>query len=169
MSHRRRFYDAADPSSVPDHSLAAVYVNTDGSFAWPKKHVNRMRGVFGVSESGNASFARYARCVAVEPGAAEPSQVPGFLTARQGHGHHDGMCYVNLSNWAEVERVCLDHGLDPDWWVAHPGDGHPEELRSPIKHKHPIAVQTIWTNAYDISVILGDLKFTPPDQFHPTG
>jgi hypothetical protein len=165
----RHVFDATTPSNVPSHQLAIVYVNLDGSFAWSQEEVDRMEGIIGISESTDPAYARFARCFAVEPGADSPERSPDFIRARHHHGHKDAMGYVNLSNWAATERACIDAGFDPDWFVAHPGDRHPDRLRSPIHGKKPVLVQIAFGRGFDTSLVMRPMEFTRPAHFHATG
>lgn len=162
-------YDAATPANVPSGSLGLPYVNTDGTFSWDQYDVDRMLGVLGISESTNIQFARFARIFAVEPGADTPQAAPGFCEERARLGHHDSIGYVNLSNWHDTEQACLDAGHNPDWFVAHPGDRHPERLRSPIRGKRPVMVQIAFGRGFDLSRVMRPLEFTSPHEFHATG
>lgn len=170
--HPTVFYDSANPAAIPSGMLAAVYVNTDGSYAWPRDEVERMRAVFGISESPNPEFARYARCIAVEQGAASPEDVIAFLQHRHGHGHDDGMVYTDRALWDEVEAICLEHELHPGFWIAAPGLNRDQAaaLRS-RRGTEPVAVQNEWLTPYDRSAVLRPdrLHFTPASEFTATG
>lgn len=116
MSHDQiHFYDAASPENVPSGVYAAVYVN---GFTWPEEEIRRMRRVIRVSVEKEAFWARSARTLDVENGAADPVDLVPFLKERRSQGHRDGTGYVNRSNWGDcLERVhfakipCL-------WWVS---------------------------------------------------
>lgn len=165
--HPTNFIDTGNGNNAPSGRLAGVYVR-DGQFTWSEANVHRMLGVFGISESGDPRNAKYARCCAVEDHAALPSQLPGYIEARRHEGHHDSMGYVNQDNWEAAEQACIDAGLYPlHWWLAAPGMSLAEchTIVSPIRKIHPVAVQNFWGQAYDVSVLLGDLVFTNPHDF----
>lgn len=111
------FYDAATPENVPSGVHAAVYVN---GYAWPEVEVKRMSGVFRVSVHREAYWARFARCIDVESGAATPQDALTFLEHRRALGFNDGTVYCNRSNWEEIRQLILGaHGFpEPLWWVA---------------------------------------------------
>lgn len=110
------FYDSATPQNVPSGVYAAVYVN---GFAWPERQVKRMARVFRISVHREAFWAKYARCIDVESGAALPEDVPGFLRERRAHGYGDGTVYVNRSNWETVKEHIQRAALpQPFYWVA---------------------------------------------------
>lgn len=166
--HQLHFYDASEPRNVPSGVYAAVYVSQP-DVAWPQAEVDRMRGVFGISESGEAGYAHRARCIAVEDGAAQPLDVVGFLQIRREHYGDRGMVYCDRSIWPTVEQVTIDHGLAPDWWIAAPDIQDPGSLRSEHHGTIPVAVQNIWRPGFDLSVVLGVLHFTLPHHFNATG
>ena len=119
-SKQIHFLDAARPENVPSGSYAAVYVN---GFAWPQSQVLRMHRVFRVSVHRESFWAKFARCIDVEQGAARVIDVVPFLIERLTHGHRDGTVYVNRSNKDQVEAE-IDahkselHGFEPYYWVA---------------------------------------------------
>lgn len=164
--HNPHFYDSAEPRNVPSGALAAVYV-AHGSFQWDQHDVDRMRGVFGVSENPDRDAARLARCIAIEPHAGNPEDAPRFLDIRHGElHHHDGTVYVNRSNWDEVEALCLDAGHRPRWWVSTL-DGT-TEVRSK-RGTLPWAVQYGTLHGADLSICYGVADFTLPHHFQATG
>lgn len=156
--HRPHFYDSAAPGNIPSGVLAGVYVN---SYPWTDRDIRRMRGVFGISERPEASYAKYARCIAVEPGAASPGDVVPFLRYRLELGHHDGTAYVNRSNYDEVRTLVNDAGLHARYWVA--------TLDGTMEVEGAWAVQ-YWGGGnapYDLSILYGVEDFTPPRHFRP--
>jgi hypothetical protein len=116
MTTQIHFYDAATPENVPSGVYAAVYIN---GFAWPESQIRRMSHVFRISVQREARWARFARCIDVETGAALPEDVPPFIEHRRALGFPDSTAYVNRSNWEEVrqrvEHAKLPH---PFYWVA---------------------------------------------------
>lgn len=119
-THKIHFYDASRPENVPSGVYAGVYVN---SFPWPQDQIDRMHRIFRISERREAFWAHKARCIAVEPGAAEPEDVVPFMAVRLSLGYHDGVAYVNRSNWDAVKMEIKDHeselrGFVPHYWVA---------------------------------------------------
>lgn len=167
-SHQRTFYDATVPSNIPSGSLAGVYAGY-GSYQWPQSEVDRMAGVFGIYTGTDPHGAVHARCCDVEPGADKPAMVAAFVKEREHLGHHDAISYSDESEWEAIEKACIDAGVYPAWWIASPGNNDPAALRSPIRKVQPVAVQNEWTNGFDRSVILGDLRFTLPRFFQATG
>lgn len=118
-SHQIHFLDAARPENVPTGSYAAVYIN---GFAWPQSQIDRMHRIFRISVHREAFWAKFARCIDVENGAALPEDVPAFLATRLEHGYRDGTVYVNRSNWEAVRQEVKDHESElrftPYYWVA---------------------------------------------------
>lgn len=113
------FYDAATPENVPSGVYAAYYAM--GSFRWPQSQIDRMAKVFGISTSTDPSYAKVARCLDMERGAASTSELPAFMHVRAEHvgGFHDVVGYVNRSNWDQARLAVHDAGLpEPLWWVA---------------------------------------------------
>ena len=113
--HSIHFYDSAQPGNVPSGVYAAVYIN---GFAWSQAEIDRMGHVFAISVRPESGYARYARCLDVETGAASPDDVVPFLREREAHGHHDGTIYVNRSNWDQCRQGAESAGFHPYWWVA---------------------------------------------------
>lgn len=109
------FYDAAGSEHVPSDQYAAVYVN---GFAWPASEVTRMKKVIRISVEREATWARHARVLDIENGAALPTDAVPFLQERKSLGFHDGTLYVNRSNWGDVKERCTAAGFTPFWWVA---------------------------------------------------
>lgn len=116
MTRQLHFYDAATPENVPTGVYAAVYVN---GFAWPEREVKRMARVIRISVLREASWARFARVIDVESGAARPEDVPAFIHHRRQLGFPDATAYVNRSNWDAVKRAVDDAKLPhPFYWVS---------------------------------------------------
>lgn len=113
--HRIHFYDAANPHNVPSGVYAAVYVN---GYAWPESQIRRMHRVIRISVLREAYWARYARVIDVETGAARPEDVVPFLRHRLEFGHRDGTAYVNRSNHAIVAELVKEAGIPCRFWVA---------------------------------------------------
>lgn len=172
--HPTTFQDSANGHNIASGKYAGVYV-AHGSFQWSERDVDRMAGVFGISENSDPGAAKLARCIATEPGAAVAGAVPQFCHERRALGHHDYLSYSDQADWEEIERDCIDAGIYPAWWIAAPGKTHAEcaDLRSPIRGIQPVAVQNEWHAGYDQSVILQPghpaMQFTPPHHFHATG
>lgn len=160
MSHTKiHFYDAATPQNVPSGSYAAVYIN---GFAWPESQIKRMARVIRVSVHRESFWAKYARVIDVENGAALPEDVVPFIRMVEAHHRDDATAYVNRSNWGTV-RALVDEAITRHeikgcrYWVATldgtqdlPGD--------------PWAVQYFGgpTTAYDLSVLHGINNFHKP-------
>lgn len=110
------FLDSAQPSRVPTGSNAAVYVN---GYKWSAADVHRMARVFRVSVDREASWARLARCIDIEAGAAHPEDAVPFVLERRRLGFDDATCYVNRSNWPTVRAAFHAAQVpEPLWWVA---------------------------------------------------
>jgi hypothetical protein len=173
-NHPTTFQDSANARSIASGKYAAVYV-AHGSYQWAQRDVQRMAGVFGVSENPDPEAAHLARCMAVEQGAARPQDMPQFIRNRHALGHNDALSYSSRADWQAIEQACIDAGVYPWWWIAAPGLSLTEcrALRSPIRRVQPVAVQNQWFQGYDESVILRPsspaMQFTPPAHFHGTG
>lgn len=160
MKPQLHFYDAAAPENVPSGVHAGVYIN---GFAWPQSQVDRMAKVFRISVHHEAYYARIARCIDVENGAAMPTDVVPFIKYRrahlkaQGHRGDDATAYVNRSNWSTVVDLVHQAGIEqPLYWVATL-DGT-QELEG-----NPWAVQYATIHgAYDLSVLHGVDNFRKP-------
>lgn len=158
------FYDAASPHAVPSGVYAAVYVN---GFKWPEADVQRMRRVIRVSVEREASWARHARVIDVESGAALPEDVVPFLHERLSLGHHDGTAYVNRSNILDVhervvherERTGNDHFLCRYWMATLDGSQPTEYDRL---HLWAVQYHGGMSAAYDLSVLYGVDDFVKP-------
>lgn len=115
MGSNIHFYDSANPAAIPSGVYAAVYIN---GFAWSPSQIRRMHKVFAISVHDDITAAHHARCIDVENGATTPDHVVPFLRLRRSLGFNDGTVYVNRSNHDMVERLCIDAGLRPFFWVA---------------------------------------------------
>lgn len=149
------FYDAATPENVPSGVHAAIYVN--GRDAWPRSQVDRMAAVFRISVLREASWAKFARCLDIEPGAAEPQDAVPFMGLRLELGFPDGTTYVNRSNRAEVQELCREAKLKfrgkpwmPFEWVATL-DG------TDVSDAWAVQLETV--HGYDYSVLHGINNF----------
>lgn len=116
-SSQIHFYDSATPQNVPSGVYAAVYVN---GFAWPQSQIKRMERVIRISVQREAFWAKYARVLDIENGAALPQDFIPFAHARLAHGFNDPTAYVNRSNWDTVKQLVADAGLEKfvHYWVA---------------------------------------------------
>lgn len=173
--HPLTFQDAATGSNIASGKLAAVYV-AHGSYQWSKYDVDRMAGVFGISENSDPGAARLARCIAVEPGAGTVGSVVGFLRERRNLGHHDGMIYCDQADLPACRDTAHKAGFEPAFWVAAPGKNLDEckALAQTLGLGDAlVAVQNEWFTGYDQSVILQPgapaMQFTRPRAFHATG
>ena len=173
--HPTTFQDSANGRNIASGKFAAVYV-AHGSYQWTRSDVDRMAGVFGISENPDPLAAKLARCIAVEPGAGTVSSVVGFLKERASHGHKDGMIYCDQADLPACVNAAHGAGLHPFFWVAAPGKSVDEcrALQGSTGLGHAlVAVQNEWFTGYDQSVILQPdspaMHFTPPHSFHPTG
>lgn len=110
------FYDSANAANIPSGVHAAAYIN---GFKWSAADMARMSGIFRVSVEREASWAREARCIDVETGAAQPSDVIGFVKERRRLGFDDATAYVNRSNWPLVRDFVREAKIEhPFYWVA---------------------------------------------------
>jgi hypothetical protein len=148
------FYDAATPQNVPSGVYAAVYIN---GYAWPESQIDRMSRVIRVSVHPEAFWAKYARVIDVENGAASPDNVVPFIRERIAHGHHDATAYVNRSNWDAVKQLVAAAKLEAwvRYWVATL-DGTQD-----VPGAWAVQYATI-NNAYDLSVLHGVNDFSNP-------
>ncbi len=161
MTQQLHFYDAANSHNVPSGVHAAVYVN---GFAWAESEVKRMARIFRVSVRSDARWARLARCIDIEAGAARPADAVSFIRHRRAIGFPDSTCYVNRSNWQEVyERVRHANLPEPLWWVATL-DGTRQVALSIAGRTvaHAWAVQFETVNGFDLSVLHGNDNFVRP-------
>jgi hypothetical protein len=145
------FYDAATPENVPSGVYAAVYVN---GYAWPQSEVERMAKVIRISVQREAYWAKYARVIDVETGAALPADVVPFIRERMALGHDDATAYVNRSNKATVEQLVDDAGLKCRYWVA--------TLDGTQDIPGAWAVQYLGAGRYDLSILYGVNDFHNP-------
>ena len=156
------FYDAATPQNVPSGVYAGVYVN---GYAWPERQVKRMARVFRISVHRESFWAKYARCIDVENGAALPEDVPPFIHTRRAHGHNDATAYVNRSNWLAVYNHVKDAGMpEPLWWVSTLDGTQEVELS-----ENGVVIARAWAvqyedhrNMYDLSILHGINNFVRP-------
>lgn len=152
MSNHRpiHFYDAATPENVPSGVYAACYIN---GYAWSEAQRKRMERIFCVSVLPEAYWARFARCIDIERGAATPNDLVPFIKARRLH-HDDATAYVNRSNWETCKMLCADAGIaEPFWWVATL-DG--------TDITDAWACQRYGYSGYDLSVLHGHDNFVKP-------
>lgn len=151
------FYDASTPENVPSGVYAAVYVN---GYVWPEEQVRRMAKVFRISVRQESSYAKVARCIDVENGAALPQNVVPFLGQRLELGFPDGTVYVNRSNREQVKELCQEAKFKfrnrpwmPFEWVATlDGTDIPDAW----------AVQLLTEHGYDYSILHGVDNFHKP-------
>lgn len=159
MTRHIHFYDAASPENVPSGVHAAVYIN---GFRWTEDQVKRMGRVIRVSVEREAHWAREARVIDVENGAAQPGDVPAFIYHRRSLGFHDATAYVNRSNWQEVhERVAHAH-LSCIWWVATLDGEQNVEPPPGARHAWAVQYQGGMNAAYDLSILHGQDTFHRP-------
>lgn len=147
------FYDAATSQNVPSGVYAAFYVN---GFVWAPSEIRRMSRVFGVSVRSDPSYARVARCLDIERGAATVKDLVPFMQERAAHvgGFHDVVAYVNRSNWDRAKQAVHAAGLpDPHWWVATLDGTDIPSAWACQQFGHP---------GYDLSVLHGVDNFRRP-------
>lgn len=148
------FYDSASPENVPSGVYAAVYVN---GFAWPRAQVNRMARVIRVSTSAEADWARDARCIDVETGAATPADAVAFVRERRRLGFDDATVYVNRSNHDEVAKLIAEVKLAPPFWWVATLDGTQD-----VPGAWAVQYQGGMHAAFDLSVLHGVNNFRAP-------
>lgn len=155
------FYDAANPLNVPSGVYASVYVN---GFAWPQSQIDRMARVFHTSVEREAFWAKYARCIDVENGAALPEDVPAFIDERRAHGFDDATAYVNRSNWQIVyDQVKVRNMREPLWWVSTLDGTQEVELKvDNVVIARAWAVQYETVHGHDVSILHGINNFVKP-------
>lgn len=148
------FYDSASPENIPSGVYAAVYVN---GFAWPVDQVRRMARVFHVTVEQSPVWAKRARCIDVETGAATPADAAAFVHERRKLGFDDATVYVNRSNHAETARLIAAAGLAPPlWWVATL-DGTQD-----VPGAWAVQYQGGMHAPFDLSVLHGSNNFVTP-------
>lgn len=109
------FYDAANPENIPSGVFAAVAIN--GDFAWPEEDIRRMARVFRYSVEREPGFARLARGLDVESGAADLTDIVPFIKVRR-ERYDDATVYVDRSNWEEAKARVAHAGLaQPFYWI----------------------------------------------------
>lgn len=109
------FYDGANPENIPSGVFAAVAIN--GDFAWDIEDILRMKKVFRYSVEREASFARQARGLDVESGAALLEDIVPFIKVRR-ERYDDATVYVDRSNWQEAKDRVAHAGLaQPFYWI----------------------------------------------------
>lgn len=154
MTRPIHFYDAANPTAVPSGVYAAVYVN---GFAWPEAHIKRMHRVFSVSVLRDAHWARQARCIDIENGAAHPEDAVPFVRERRRLGFNDATVYVNRSNHDDVaERLQHADLRGVRFWVATL-DG-----TQAVPGAWAVQYQGGMHAAFDLSVLHGTDNFHAP-------
>jgi hypothetical protein len=157
-SHKIHFYDSAGPENIASGVYAAVYVN---GFPWPEDDVRRMKRVFRVSVEREAVWAKAARTIDVENGAALPEDVVPFIKERRSLGFNDATSYVNRSNWDDVvERVEFAKIHQPFYWVATL-DGTQEVSGLRGTPAWAVQYQGGPTSPFDVSVLHGKNNFVP--------
>lgn len=162
MTSQLHFYDSANPLNVPSGVYAGVYVN---GFAWPESQVRRMARVFRISVHREAFWAKYARCLDIESGAALPVDLPPFIRERMAHGFPDSTAYVNRSNWRQAWEIVKAAKLpEPLWWVSTlDGTQWVELTVNNVVVAKPWAVQYLNdNNRFDLSVLHGINNFVKP-------
>ena len=110
------FYDASEPRNVPTGVHAAIYIN--GLYTWPLLERARMGWIISISVLRDPAWARHARVIDVETGAARPEDVVPFIVRRKLEGYDDATAYVNRSNWPTVRALVENAGLTCRYWVA---------------------------------------------------
>jgi hypothetical protein len=147
------FYDSSSPEEIPPEAkYAAVYVN---GYVTPAAQVRRFTGgVFRISVLPEAYWARLARCIDVERGAATPADARAFITERHALGKGDATVYCSRLSIPAVQAAC--EGLDYRIWAAD-WTGVPHE----VPGAWAVQFATV-TGKYDESVVSGDADFCRP-------
>jgi hypothetical protein len=139
-------YDSTDAYAIPsDAQLVAGYV--DGYVSAPA-----MIQRFGAKKVVTISVENNDAMVAdVEPGAMQPSDLPGWVDRQVARGIKRPVVYSDGSEYPE----CVDYvGDRVDYWTADP-------VGYPITLSGRAAVQYEWTSAYDLSWVLPSFPFYP--------
>jgi hypothetical protein len=156
VNHPIHFYDAANPENVPSGVCAAVYVN---GYVWPENQVKRMGKVLHISVERSPEWAKYARIIDVERGAALPEDVRAFCAVQYELYRQAAVVYVNRSNWEAVKDAVSGMDIEiprPFYWVATL-DG---TMR--VADEWATQYQGGQVAGYDLSILHG------PDLFHKT-
>jgi hypothetical protein len=88
---------------------------------WTGTQFARFNHVMRISVLPEAYWARFARCIDVERGAASTGDVAGFVLDREARGHHDATAYFSASLGGDVISALTGAGIGPDrvrLWVA---------------------------------------------------
>lgn len=155
------FYDSASPENIPSGAYAAAYVN---GYVWPPAEIDRMSRVIRTSVEGSAYWARYARVIDVENGAASPDDVIPFFYERARAGAHDATVYASLATLQEsgiVSNLNAHGWKNPRLWVAE-WDGNPA-ARPEVDGVKAWAKQ--YSNVgtrYDLNALYGTNDFLRP-------
>jgi hypothetical protein len=149
-----RFYDSANPGSIPSGAYAAVCI--DGRFAWDEYDTSRMSRVFRYTVRGGAVKARYARGIDIEPGCVwPPEKAMPFLIARH-KMYGDATAYCDRSTLPQVRQLVADAGIEVFEWVATL-DGTQD-----VEGAWAVQFQGGLHAPYDISVLHGVNNFHAP-------
>jgi hypothetical protein len=134
------FYDSASPENVPSGVYAACYVN---GYAWDAENVDRMARILRISVERESKWAREARILDIETGAATPADAPGFIMTRHQLYGESVILYVNRSNEPDVrEQVANFQKLHP---------GYPEPLYWVATLDGTMTVEGAWAVQYETS------------------
>jgi hypothetical protein len=138
-------YDSVTPSALPQHKVAAVYVN--GAYATSYNQVAGQKSVLWIDTNGSNTGATV---LDVEPGDATPHGAAVWVQQRlDRHPHSVAIVYTMLSSWQAVKDNIAHL---PQWqqdnvryWIADP---------TGIQHMVPgaSATQWYWGSSIDVSV-----------------
>ncbi len=139
------FYDSVTPQAVPAGAEVATYAT--GARPVPPSAVAGRKNVLWIDTLGTDPAAQV---IDVEPGAASPSQVPGWVSSRlRSYPGQVAIVYTSLSQWPQIQADVA--GLPSwmrsriRWWVADP-------TGSPHIVPGSQATQWYWGSSYDISM-----------------
>ena len=147
------FYDSVTPQAVPAGAIVATYAT--GARPVPTSAVagrsqSKVLWIDTLATDPNVPI------LDVEPGAASPSQVPGWASSRlSSHPRQVAIIYTSLSQWpqlqAEVASLPASMRSRIRWWVADP-TGTPHLVPGSQ------ATQWYWGSSYDISTAKPDFN-----------
>ncbi|WP_336158203.1 hypothetical protein [Amycolatopsis sp. VC5-11] len=115
----RIMYDSVTPRNIlkanPKPQMVGGYIN--GRYKWSDADWALFPDAVHVRISVRASFLD-GDVLDVEPGDADPSEVPAWLTARRKAGA-DPSVYCNRSTWPQVAAACKAAGIaEPHYFIA---------------------------------------------------
>jgi peptidoglycan hydrolase-like protein with peptidoglycan-binding domain len=137
-------YDSTDPSAIPSTAaLVAAYVDGYGGYS---EAVSR----FGASKVVSISVGDNNADVAdVESGAMTTGELQAWKAKQVARGIAKPVVYCNQSTWPSAKSAVS--GVS--WWIANPGGSGTISGAD--------AVQNVWNNSWDSSVVQPSFPFYP--------